>query len=177
MEFFGIDSNGWVAIATFIIAIATFIAALIASKNSSRIFQQSNKDEWLKTYQTHYFEFWHDKEMRDIRSAIVNNDAYSSLKEILIKRLETPGKISKEEYRELDKLDKFLNIITLIRQINPLLGTGDDVWEELFLEYWLISPKKENREELLRYIELCYKSSYHVIMEKEWQRKKDAKTI
>ncbi len=171
MKVLGIDSNGWIAIATFVIALATFIAALVASKNSRRIFQQSNKDEWLKTYQTHYFEFWHDKEMREIRTAIMNDEAYNSIREILIKRLNTPNEISKEEYYELDKLDKFINIITLIRQINPLLGNDDKVWEELFFEYWLVSPKKEKREELLKYIELCYKSSYYVIMEKQWKIK------
>ncbi len=175
MELFGIDSNGWIAIATFIIALATFIAAIVTSYSSKKIFEKSNKDEWLKTYQTHYFEFWHDEDLKDVRISIVNDEAYETIKNILEKRLNAPETISKKEYEEIDKIDKFINIVTLIRQINPLLGRKDKIWEELFLRFWLISPKQMNREELLEYIKLCYSSSFHVILEEEWSNKHDYK--
>ena len=171
MEYLGIDSNGWVAIATFVIAMATFIAAIVATYNSKKIFERSNKDEWLKAYQSHYFEFWHDEDLRDIRIAIANDKAYEDLKVILLKRLNNPESISNKEYREIDKIDKFINILTLIKGLNPLLSRKDKISEEWFLNYWLLSPKTMNRVELLDYIELCYSTSYHTILEEEWNRR------
>jgi len=168
MEYLGIDSNGWVAIATFVIAMATFIAAIVATYTSKKIFEKSNKDEWLKAYQLHYFEFWHNDDLRDVRIAIANDEAYEKMRSILLKRLNDPETISKKEYREIDKIDKFINILTLIRGINPLFSQKDKISEEWFLRYWLLSPKKLNRLELLDYIKLCYASSYHIILEKEW---------
>ncbi len=170
MTFLGLDSNGWVAMATFVIALATFIAAMVTTYSSRKIFEKSSKDAWLKTYQTHYLDFWHDEDIRNVRMWIVNNEAYETIKGILIKRLNRPETISKEEYLQIDKIDKFVNTITLIRQINPRLSGDEQIWEELFLKYWLTSPKRMERTEMIEYVKLCYTSTYYLIMESEWAK-------
>jgi len=172
MKFIGIEADGWVAIATFIVAIATFIAAIVASKNSRKIFEKSSEDEWLKTFQAHYFSFWNDADLRDVRMAIMNDEAYEEIKPILAKRLESPESLTKQEYQEIDKVDKFINTLTVIRQTDPNLGGKLKIGGGLFLKFWYISPKKMNRLELLEYIREFYPNSYQIILEREWSKKR-----
>lgn len=169
--FLGLTSNGWIAVATMVIAIMTFLAAVVAVKNSKLLFSLRIKDEWLKSYKEHYIHFWNDKDLRKVRLWITNDQSYENkLLPVLKKRLENEREITEEEYVVIDILDKFINMIMLIRQINPKLKQEDDIWEELMLSYWQTAPIRKERVELQEYIKVCYKKTFYVNMNQTWKK-------
>lgn len=169
--FLGLTSNGWIAIATMVIAIATITAAILAVINNKRLFILRTKNEWLRTYKEHYRDFWSDDDLKKVRLWIVNNEAYKkNLLPVLQKRLNENVELSEEDYLKIDVIDKFINMVMLIRQINPKLSNDDEVWEELMLSYWQASPMRSKRLELQNYIKECYEKTFYKDMKEVWNK-------
>ncbi len=153
---------------------ATLTTGVINIWNTQRI----NKTNIIKG---HYSEFWNDKELESVRTWLANDQAYAEIYPVLV-NINKGKKITKEEYACIDKIDKFLNMIMLIREIGQskidfkrLIRLFNkkyaSTWEELMLEYWLIAPINYQRTEFEAYIKNKYKYNFYPKLVKANSRK------
>lgn len=121
-----------------LLGLSSVIVALLVYLHS----RTRQRDAWFQAYTTVYEEFWSDEEMREIRSWLANENAFAEAKRVFdLRRAVDDGSasamtISKDEYLYIDKLDRFLSLMTRMVAVgsefkrNRMWGIG--LWE-----FWL----------------------------------------
>src|SRR5262245_30287910 len=88
----------------------TLITILVALFGLFLNFKQ-RQDSWVRSFNELHQAFWQDGDFEKVRAWIANDQEYSKLDPILQKRFSGRGKLSGEEYKELERLDKFFNLL------------------------------------------------------------------
>ena len=141
---------------TSLLGLGSLLVAFLLYLHSKR----SQRDAWLKAYAEIYQAFWNDDEMREIRSWIANEDAFLDAKKVMKKRasldLNCDGiKFTKEEYLYIDKIDRFLSLMTRMVATGNEFKAGDEFWGAGLWQFWLKAFYA--RSELRWYVERYWK--------------------
>lgn len=125
-------------------------------------YRQQRSDAWLKDFRRLHWLFWEDSDLRIVRGWLSVSDSYQSIAGIFYARrtiAERNGPdlvIPANEYREIERFDKFLNLLVAIQALNPRFRRHRKLWKRVFFEYWLLQI--EHRRELHWYVEHFYPS-------------------
>ena len=136
-------------------------AGVVISVLLYRLSCQRRRESWLKTFMDMHHEFWKEPDYAEVRSWLACDVAFKSIAPVLRKREKCPSEITDSEYKILEKLDKFLNFMARIVEVNPEFPRQGDVWERLFFEYWLKECAHKKRKELHWYLKRFYKDLIH----------------
>jgi hypothetical protein len=138
------------------------IAAVLVYKFS----RQQARESWLRTYKELHEFFWSDSDFQEIRAWLACNRSYAKIQPILEKRQliakehGLSDSLSEEEYKMLERLDRFLNFLLRVIVINPDFKRRKDLWDKLYFQYWLDQFYHPNRPELRWYFEEFYEEIY-----------------
>lgn len=131
--------------------------------------RQQARESWLRTYKELHETFWSDTDFRKIRAWLACDNSYSKIRPTLKKRQMINNEpclsdsMSEEEYRILEKLDRFLNFLMRVVVINPEFKKREDLWEKLYFRYWLKQFGHPNRPELRWYLRKFYPQLYDML--------------
>jgi hypothetical protein len=123
-------------IATCVAGIAGLFISLAVYKLSTR----QREDSWQLHFASIHDSFWKDEEYRVVRSWLSCQIAYEQeLKTSLSKCLDAnlDPSITPTEYGNLDKLDKFLNLMTRVIALDSRNAAHRSLLDALFFSYWL----------------------------------------
>jgi hypothetical protein len=160
-----IDIQALFSFLTLVFTAITGIAGTIITVQIYMLSRHEQRNAWIKTYTELHEAFWNDPVMTKVRYWINYDRAYLEIKPILQKRRDIAvGKIEQEELQEseykcLDDLDKFYNLVLEVKALNAHLKVKFDqeYWTHLYFNYW--SSKRiqdEKRAELRWYVERFY---------------------
>jgi len=147
----------------------TGIAGIVIAALVYKFSRQQDRESWLRTYKELHETFWSDPDFRTIRAWLASNDAYSTIQPILEKRrlIDDGPKIAEilneEEYKVLEKFDRFLNFLLRVIVINPEFKRRRDLWDKLYFQYWLDRFYDPNRPELKWYFDNFYQRIYKTL--------------
>jgi hypothetical protein len=105
---------------------------------------------WYKEFRELYEEFWAEDDMAHVRAWIACDDAYQEVKALLEQRKN--GGVTKEDYKYLDKIDKFCALMLRIIDMDarPTTKRQRKLWQDLYFNFWV--DKMSEREELATYV-------------------------
>lgn len=154
VKYTGIQPDQLIPICTSAAIATSAIVALIALHNS----RLNSEAPWLINLREFHRDFWNDEKIAQTRMWIRCDIAYRvELKPILDKRFISPSKISIEEYKVLETLDRFCAI--MLRVVNadkqPMTRIYRESWENFGYNWWLDEMRK--RDEIHIYIKLFWK--------------------
>lgn len=124
--------------------------------------RQQKREAWLRTYKELHETFWSDVDFKDVRAWLACDESYSKIRPVFKKRQaideegSVAGELSEEEYRVLEKMDRFLNFLMRVVVINPEFKRRRDLWEKLYFDYWLMQFGIPSRPELAWYLRKFY---------------------
>jgi hypothetical protein len=156
------------ALSSFLTAVFTAITGIAGTIIAVQLYalnRHQHKDAWIKTYTDLHQSFWNDPVMAKVRYWINYDRAYLEIKPILQKRRNiNDGKLAQEELQEseykcLDDLDKFYNLVLEVKALNAHLKVKFDqeFWTRLYFNYWASKRiQDEKRAELRWYVERFY---------------------
>lgn len=142
-----------IKIAPAIVSLIGIFVTLLMYKFS----KQQHKDSWLRNFNALHELFWSDDDFKKIRSWIACDDDYQEIAPIISKRLNSPEKISREEYIYLEKLDKFFNLLVKAVEVKEQFFNKNKLWESLYFQYWIEDIKVKDRLEMEDYLVRHYK--------------------
>lgn len=148
-------------IATGVAGIAGLLLSLAVYKLSSR----QREDSWQLHFASIHDSFWKDDEYRIVRSWLSCQIAYEqelkgTLQKCLDKNLDPT--ITPCEYRSLDNLDKFLNLLTRVIALDSKNASHRSLLDALFFSYWLERAVRKTEDEPLNKTELyAYVNKYY----------------
>jgi hypothetical protein len=146
---------------TVILTLAQLSVTVILGCLGFRISKQTTQNSWLQTLGAISDKFWNDDDISYIRCCITYPNAYQCLQIVLKRRtalynnVAHTAELDEEEYRLLDKLDKFLHLQQRAIVSNPAFKEDNDLWKALLFDFWL--RKCMEHVELRWYIETFYK--------------------
>lgn len=142
---------------------------LIAAGLVYKFSRQQARESWLRTYKELHEFFWSDPDFREIRAWLACTDAYAKIQPVLEKRQlidkenRPSDSISEEEYKKLEKLDRFLNFLLRVIVLNPEFKRRRDLWDKLYFQYWLDQFYHPSRPELRWYFGEFYEDIYKTL--------------
>ena len=139
-------------------------AGLLLSWAVYKLSGRQRDDSWQIHFASIHDSFWNDDDYKEVRSWLSCDQAYPAVSGVLAKCLdkaEDPS-ITPKEYENLDKLDKFLNLMTRVIALDTGSKTNRRLLETLFFRYWLKRATKKTDDEnldkndLYKYVERYY---------------------
>ncbi len=156
----------WTETSTFFRLIELLIAAIavVLTYQLHRIIHHIKRDAGLREMGNIHKEFWSDDKCAEVRTWIACDKAYEGqLQETLKMRLQdldegraTAHSLTLDKYQQLDKLDRFFNLLLRIKAIDPDFGVHKGQYDMLFLSYWI--KRSAMRVELYGYVKKFYPS-------------------
>ncbi|MGW4125303.1 hypothetical protein [Nocardia sp. NPDC004711] len=119
--------------------------------------RQQNEESRLTVLREFQREFWRDPDMACVRSWIACDDSYRMIAPILMKRLESDGQLTANEYATLERIDKFAaSLLGYLWTTARFRGQHRDATRRIFFEYWIAQATTEKRSALHAYLEKFY---------------------
>ncbi len=152
-----------------LLATLTGMASIVIAALAYKFSRQQARESWLRTYKELHETFWSDPDFRKIRAWLACNRSYSTIQPVLVKRqlidkgLKPVESLSEEEYKVLEKLDRFLNFLLRVIVINPEFKRRKDLWDKLYFQYWLERFYDSSRPELRWYFGKFYEGIYNTL--------------
>lgn len=152
-----------------LLATVAVVLSALAYKLNSRL----REDAWARTLREFHQFFWTDSDCKEVRSWIACQSAYDRVADVLAKR-KSGTELTEEEYKEIEKIDKFFALLIAFRQIEERHKIHKDISKRLFDTYWIKEIDREKRQslhwymnefyaELIRYTEESSTSNYDYI--------------
>ncbi len=122
---------------------------------------RQREDAWLQQFGILHEQFWNDKDIAMVRSWIANDDAYKDIRDVLVVRRQGRECVSAAQYKLLEALDKFMNLLMRAHLARKISKSLDEMWDRLFFEYWLDEIRDaekpgSHRQELCWYVQTFY---------------------
>ena len=133
--------------------IITSFVGLVNSALAYLVYQlnrQNRNDAFAKSYTELHEKFWSDEDFKKVRSWLANEESYRELRPILKNRLMERSSVSKNDYEQLERLDKFMNFMIRAQEVDRQLDKKG-LSEKLYFNYWLKEVRA--RPELSSYFE------------------------
>ncbi len=160
-----------IAISQLAVTTLVGIVGAVLSWAVYRLSTQQRDDSWLQLFGSIHDEFWNDEDLKEVRAWLACDAAYGDVGHVLHKRRdpERASSLTSDEYAKIEKLDKFLNLMTRIVSLDPQIEQQRELLRVLFFTYWLrlaigMTPDDANvREDLHWYVRKFYPtiSDYH----------------
>jgi hypothetical protein len=113
-------------------------------------------DSWLENLNRLHREFWEDSDLAEVREWLASDALYAELRGSIEMRYLNPGEMSRADYRRIELLDKFFNILIRVRVVDSQLEAERDLWSELSFSFWLEAVRDHHRWHLLVYFERSF---------------------
>jgi hypothetical protein len=158
-----LTQDSMLQIISLIISGVTSIAGVVIAVMLYKLSKQQQREAWIRTFIESHEAFWNDSDMVHVRSRLACEQGYQFIKPILLKRKDisdnklSPEALAESEYVELEKLDKFLNLLLRINAVNTQAKFNpkqDQMWNRLFFTSWFVKMfGSDRRTELRWYVE------------------------
>jgi len=115
------DTDSILALSRLATTLLVGIAGLVLSLAVYRLSTRQREDAWLQHFAAIHDRFWSDDDMKEVRAWFDCQDAYRKVEGVLKKRRDpqAAATITTDEYSELEKLDKFLTLMTRVVSLHP----------------------------------------------------------
>lgn len=131
-------------------------ASIIIASYVYKLNKQARSDNWYKTFNELHEAFWNDADFAKMREWIINDFEYSKIHEILKRRFFYGNHFDKEEYRDIEVIDKFFNFMLKAQEVGTQLNENDRLWEKLYFNYWVDDIINKERYLLWKYYQIYY---------------------
>ena len=99
----------------------TGVGAIFLAYYAYRLTKRQRDDAWFHAFTTLHESFWNDDDLKYVRACIANDADYAELEPILRKHLHGRNQLSRYEYPNLQKVDKFFNFLIRAREVSKEL--------------------------------------------------------
>jgi hypothetical protein len=115
------------------------LAGLAVSYGVYRLAARQREDSWQHLFAAIHDQFWKDDDFATVRRWLACPKAYDELGTVLAKRRDSheAAQLEPKDYEKLEKLDKFLNLITRVIALDTRPNRHRLLLDQLFFSYWL----------------------------------------
>lgn len=138
------------------------LAGILLALAVYRLSRLQLRDSWLRIFGEIHAAFWTDEDIEKIRHCLAYSEAYEPLGKVLERRrdlhegVEGAAELSQDEYKLLDRLDKFLNLLARAIGVKLEFSWRRKLWQSLFFQFWLSAAMDPKKPELTWYLEEFY---------------------
>ncbi|QDT11321.1 hypothetical protein [Planctomycetes bacterium K23_9] len=129
----------WILVGQLVATAFTGAAGAILALAVYRLTSRQREDAWDHHFASIHHSFWDDPDYQQVREWVASPKSYVELSEVLAKRrsAEAQQQLTSDEYKKLDQLDKFLNLLARVVALNRKKGgKNDGLVNALFFVYW-----------------------------------------
>ena len=137
------------------------LAGVFVARAGFMLARSQRDDQWVRAFAELHKEFWNEHPYGIVRGWLACDTNYEQLRSILEKRRHRSSDLTPDEYMSLEKLDKFLNLLSRAAHVTPSFPAEKNLWNDLFFHYWFAECRKPSRSELQWYLDRFYQGLQH----------------